>query len=359
MSTTSPATSADRSGADFNDAGEVRSLSADGPRDFSRRAFSGNAVGLRDQVHQRAETKKALGLRYATLVAGETVEYECFTRVEFKQVANVQRHGFGDSRSRWLRARRSSTRRASIIQVNSTVRRGSKPTSLGKIITQEQAIALAKAKFGVEHCDAAKCTLVLSSHEGSMDPVYEVTSLVVRTPQGHALPGEGQDQRGRLHREQAALLRQKSPAAGQAGKPGARGIAANSFPRIPEYREKSRSPSRSGRSSSTRRSCLTPMLANQRYKMLVLDKGKWVTVKANAQGTFEFDPLSKDELEVSKFSAAVTFVWLNTQDATLESWGAVKVPNPIPVYMDDRDSQGQRLLRSDPGGRFTWAWGAA
>lgn len=317
---------------EFNDNGEVRSLSGSG---LFAEKYSGNATDYATKFINSPATRKALGLRYATLVAGETQVYEAFTRVEFKQVANVR--GFASAipvRGGFVHVVIDNA--GDIIQVNSTVRHGSKPASIGKVITPEKAIELATAKLAVPTAEAAKCTLVLSSHEGKMNPVYEVT-LTANEPRKlvfflvMAKTGEVVYVENKLHFSQKRQPRKP------AGNPVLlAGIAANTFLRIPTYDKTQPITKQVSKAIVEGTELKDPkLLANDRYDMKVKKNGKWVTVKANAQGTFEFDPLSKDKFEVSCFSATVAFLWLNTQDATLESWGAVKVPRAIPVYIDD------------------------
>lgn len=317
---------------EFNDNGEVRSLSGVGL--FSE-ANSGDATDFATKFINSAAARKALGLRYVTLVAGETNIYEAFTRVEFKQVADIK--GLGAAipvRGGFVHV--VIDKGGDIIQVTSTVRHGRKPATLGKVITQEKAIELATAKLGVPTAEAAKCTLVLSSHEGKMNPVYEVT-LTASEPRKlvfflvMAKTGEVVYVENKLHFSQKRQPRKP------AGNPVLlAGIAANTFLRIPTYNPKEPITKQVSKALIEGSELKDPkLLANDRYDMKVKKNGKWVTVKANAQGTFEFDPLSTDKFEVSCFSATAAFLWLNTQDATLESWGAVKVPRAIQVFIDD------------------------
>jgi hypothetical protein len=316
---------------DFNDVGEVRAISGAG---LFADTFSGNAVDYATKFINAPETKKALGLRYATLVAGESNEYEAFTRVEFRQVANIK--GMASAipvRGGYVHV--FIDKGGNIIQVNSSVRHGIKPATLGKIITQEKAIELAKAKLGAKNCEAPKCTLVLSSHEGRMDAIYEVllsssepTRLMLFLVK--AKSGEVVYVENKLHFSQ-----RRQPKSGTNPVLLA-GIAANSFLRIPDYDPKQPITKQVSKAIIEGTELKNPkLLANDRYTMKVQDGKDWVVVGANAKGTYEFDPLSKDKVEVSKFSATVAFLWLNTQDATLESWGAVKVPHAIPVFIDD------------------------
>lgn len=315
---------------DFNEAGEVRSIVGAG---LFADTFSGDAVDYATKFINSPAVKKTFGLRYATLVAGDTQEYEAFTRVEFKQVANVR--GFASAipvRGGFVHV--FIDKQGDIIQVNSTVRHGRKPASIGKVITQEKAIELAIAKLGIPSATAVKCTFVLSSHENKMDPIYEVTlaadepkrlmMFLVKAKDGEVVYAEN-----KLHFSQ-----RRQPGVGDPTLLA--GIAANTFLRIPTYDPKQPITQQVSKAVIEGTELKNPkLLANDRYTMLVKENGKWQTVKANAKGTFEFDPLSKDKVEVSKFSAVVAFLWLNTQDATLESWGAVKVPRAIPVYIDD------------------------
>lgn len=315
---------------EFNDAGEVRSIVGAG---LFAETFSGDAVDYATKFIDSPAAQKTFGLRYATLVAGETMEYEAFTRVEFKQVANVK--GFASAipvRGGFVHV--FIDKQGDIIQVNSTIRHGRKPAAIGKVITQEKAIELAKAKLGIPSATAVQCTFVLSSHENKMDPIYEVTlnadepkrlmQFLVKAKDGQVVHVEN-----KLHFSQRRQPRTGNPVL-------LAGIAANTFLRIPTYDPKQPISKQVSKAVIEGTELKNPkLLANDRYTMMVKDGGKWVTVKANAKGTFEFDPLSSDKVEVSKFSAVVAFLWLNTQDATLESWGAVKVPKAIPVYIDD------------------------
>ncbi|CAN5666013.1 hypothetical protein BH10CYA1_BH10CYA1_41580 [soil metagenome] len=317
----------------FNDVGEVRSITGSG---LFADKFTGNCTDYATKFINSRAAQKALGLRYATLVAGETNEYEAFTRVEFKQVANVK--GFASAipvRGGFVHV--FIDKQGDIIQVNSTVRHGRKPTSIGKIITSEKSIELAIAKLGVPSAIADKCTLVLSSHEGSMNAIYEVT-LSANEPERRlvmflvmAKTGEVVYVENKLHFSQKRQPRKP------AGDPTLlAGIAASTFLRIPTYNKNEPISKQVSKGIVEGTELKDPkLLANDRYDMKVKKDGKWVTVRANSKGTFEFDPLSKDKYEVSCFSATVAFLWLNTQDATLESWGAVKVPRAIPVYIDD------------------------
>lgn len=319
---------------DFNDNGEVRSISGVGL--FSEQN-NGDPAAFATKFINDAATRKALGLRYATLIQGEVMHYEAFSRIEFKQVANVK--GFASAipvRGGFVHV--FIDKAGAIIQVNSTIRHGSKPAAIGKIITEERAVALAAAKLDLKDAQTVKCTLVLSSHDNRMDPVYEVT-LSAAEPKRlmlflvKAKTGEVVYVENKLHFSQ-----RRAPRGGNVGDPRLlAGIAANTFLRIPDYDASQPITKQVSKALIEGTELKDPkVLANDRYTMMTLDsKGKWQPVRVNSKGTFEFDPTSKDEVEVSKFSATVAFMWLNTQDATLESWGGVKIPRPIPVYIDD------------------------
>ena len=314
----------------FSVAGELHTLC--GENLFSEK-FTGNAVEYATRFLNSKEAKRAFGLRYVTLVPGAVQESEFFTRVEFKQVTNLP--GFApaiDVRGGFVHV--FVNKKGKIIHVNSTVRRGTKPPALGTIITAQRAIELAQAKLGVTACEAPRCTLVLSSHEGHMDPVYEVLLSVCKPRQLRMYLVKAKT--GQIVYDENKLIFAKSARGRGRGRASLKGIKARTFARIPENRP------REPISKQVSDVLIDPtelpdpaVLANSRYVMKVLRNGKWQTVKANDKGTFEFDPLSDDPTEVSKFSAVLTFIWLNTQDATFEEWGAVKVPNPIPVFVDD------------------------
>jgi hypothetical protein len=316
--------------AHHDPSGEIRCLQAPAGKSlFTDSArFGGDAVSLAKRFIAWDTIKLALGLLKTTLRLGPAKEFEHFTRIEFQQVAHVP--GLEEPvpvRGGFVHVNVDKSGR--IIHVNSTVRRGTKPVSCGKLISKDEAVAAAKVKLGAEACEVPLCRLVLSSHEGHMDLVYEV-ELHVCSPRAYrqflVLANSGE------------VVNDEDKLIHMGKKEAADGIPAKSFPRIPDF-VKDRPITDQVRNVLIDRAELPDplVLANERYIMQVLVKGKWEVVRANAKGTFEFDPLSKDPVEVSKFAAVLTFFWLNTQDATFEKWGATKVPNPIPVFVDDPD----------------------
>ncbi len=322
--------------------------------------FLGDAVDYATRFTNEPETIAALGLEDKTLVLGDTQESEYFTRVEFCQVVKVR--GFASAipvRGGYVHV--FVAKDGKIIHVNSTLRPGKKPLTLGKIITQEQAIELAQAKLGVETCGVANCKLVLSSHEENLDPVYEVLLSVCKPRQLRMFLVKASNG-GEVVYDENKLIHMKAHTlakTGRSGQPGkqrktkkprqsgqhkkastkdAGGIAANSFLRFPTFDQNNPIPKEVVKVMIDRAELPDPtVLANRRYTMHVLNNGKWEVLKANSRGTFEFDPFNGDPAELTKFSAVLSFIWLNTQHAEIEKLGGGIIADSLPVFIDDPD----------------------
>jgi len=230
-----------------------------------------------------------------------------------------------------------------IFNVSSTMKHGRTLTLKG-ICTEEQALELAKAKFGqlvtklsktagkeyardlrgaIKHC-SHKIRLVASENSGRLDPVYEVTLSTCEPRQimeflVKAKTGEVVHFESKMHFSVASKSQQT--ALGR--------IAAKCFLSIPDpkqplnpqivdyYVENLPDPT---------------VLSNERYDMKVLENGQWVPVKAKADGTFNFSPTGKEK---DKFSAVVAFIALNLQSEINEGWGLKKQDRAIPVFIND------------------------
>jgi Zn-dependent metalloprotease len=234
-----------------------------------------------------------------------------------------------------------------IFNVSSTLKHGRVISTTG-ICSEEEAIALAKAKFGrlvtklsktagkeyardlkgaIKTC-SHKVRLVASENNGRLDPVYEVV-LSTCEPRQHmeflvkAKTREVVFYQSKMHFSVSSKSQQQ--ALGR--------IPAKCFLAIPDpnkplnqqvvdfYVENLPDPT---------------VLANERYTMKVNEGGNWVPVKAKADGTFNFSPTGKDK---DKFSAVVAFVALNLQSDINEGWGLKKQTRAIPVFVNDSSVQ--------------------
>ena len=234
-----------------------------------------------------------------------------------------------------------------IFNVTSELKHG-KVTSLRGAVSEIDAVAAAKAKFGrlvnqlsktaglgyakalraaIKTC-SVKTTLVASEDKGKFDPCYEV---VLGTDQPRQLieflvkakTGEVVYWASKMHysvsskAQQAALGR----------------IAAKAFLNIPDPNK----PLNQQIVDTYVENLPDPkVLANERYKMLIEVGGNWIPVTAAADGTFNFSPTGKDK---DKFSAVVAFIALNLQSDLNEKWGLKKQTRPIPVYVNDKSVQ--------------------
>lgn len=159
----------------FDHFGHVRTISfTDSGKIFNFARSSTPAEQARAAISS-AGIVRALGLKFVDLIESDVVELPGLGhRVDFKQVLNFPEEGIkylvrGGSVQVFLDTK------GAVFQINSTVRRGRRPADLDNIISSDDAIAAARAAFGEEHSFNEKLALKFSSHNGRLDPVYEVT----------------------------------------------------------------------------------------------------------------------------------------------------------------------------------------
>lgn len=358
---------------DLSDSGELRILTTSSDKGFLTKPFKSDARAHARAALSTAAIKKALGLATVQITDGETVEFDWGYRVEFKQVHSVRgRKSAVPVRAGYVHVFMSKTGR--VFQIDSTLRHGDKPVTLGRLITRAEAILKAKDKLvetlattkaaediaraqsklgeqlgGIELARAVagiiekgidpailqeaqglyrepvatagdECQLVFSLHEDKMDPVYEIR-LSVGSPRQYwaflvkAKTGEVVHQTNLLHFDGATT---STPAS------TTQGTRVRSFLRIPDPNV--------ALDEQVKEAVLATLpdptvLENKDF--VIYQGGSKRKVKAKADGTFHYGP--KDP----EFGCVVTFVWLVIFHDLLVELGMKKPGKQIPVYVGD------------------------
>jgi hypothetical protein len=310
--------------ATYDEQGKVRTLAATGNSGLFSGQFDGSVRNLASQFIKTPEVRKALGLRFANLVDGTTEEFAPFTRVEYNQVAKLSDvenpipvrnggvHIFVDSKG-------------AILQVNNTVRPGRKPKRLGKVISEETAVAAARKRMQNKTAKAVHCKLMLSSHNGNLNPVYEVllwneTPRQIKLYLVDAKTGKVVFVENRLRHSQIARK-------GRGPRQPVR-VKGRVLLRIPDY---TKPISKQMQDAILADLPDAKVLKNERLIMKVLKGSKWINVQAAADGTFNFPTESDPAM------AVVVFFAVNEQLKLMESWGLKKQDKAITVYINDPD----------------------
>lgn len=320
----------------FDDFGHVRSLTTDSAQGLFTEQFTGTPREHARKFLDTTEVANALGLRHVDLEdAGEHEVPGLGTTVAFKQVAKIGtqtvrvRNGFVhvylDTQGR-------------VYNVNSTLRNGRKRGDYGKLITTEAALAAAKASFGGNQAFVTeKVELVLSSHNGRLDPVYEVrlgtdeprklALFLVRAVSGIVVyrtnllratsHGGNADAASAPGGDTSVLAVQAAQAANAQ-------VKGRALLRIPDPKV--------GISKQVHDVIMESLpdptvLKNQNCTMYVGKTKKEVRCKAD--GTFNYSP---DEPE---FLAVVTFFAFHIQMELMKKWGMKANTKPIPIFVHD------------------------
>ncbi len=310
--------------------GDVRYLTADGAG-LSTAAFTGDAVKFASDYLAQIDTIAALDLSDVSLVQTDKTEFPFGTRVEFSQTLTVADHpGALPVRGGFIHV--FIDKQGQIRQVESSVRRGKKPVKLGTIISQDKAIAKAKAKHVTKVCEVRSCTLVLSSHEAKsqragskpklvLDPTYEVI-LHSCNPASQTLYLVDARQGKVVHKEEKLhFFSQVSPAQKAATEPAAKYFPVTPDPKVALPKQVI---------DYTIADLTDPTkLENKRFTMFIQKGGNWVVPQAKADGSFNYG------IKDPEFEAVVIFIALNEATKMQEAWGMPKIPTPIPVYVSD------------------------
>ena len=163
--------------ARFDHYGLVRDLAVSRPGvSLYRQPFTGNAVAHAQSYLSELSVQKAFRLQHAELVAQAPVRLEAQTRVDFKQFVSVKT---GDEVKQYpVRGGHFFVlidAEGKMTNVGSTVRHGSKPRTLGKVISAEQASTQAKGAVDMPDGHVVSVNFEFSAHEGKLDPIYAVT----------------------------------------------------------------------------------------------------------------------------------------------------------------------------------------
>ena len=325
--------------ARFDHFGLVRDLSVSKAGvSLFRQPFDGNVVAHAQAYIAQPTVQKVFKLQYASLVAQEPVDFDFGTRVGFKQFVNVKtRDGVKSYPVRGGQFNVFVNQEGQTTYVGSTVRHGEKPRQLGKIITEAEAVAAARANSSIPDGTLVKVAFEFSAHDGKLDPVYAVTltnvhmlgnedeSVVVDTKPVdepsyveiliHAKTGAFLHAADQLRHSQASK-RQKvlnSP-------------VAKVFLRVPDYKiDVLKQIFQTRLDEMPDPSVLKDIV----FKMMILNNSRWSLVKPDAKGGFEFDEGS------DKFSAVVAYFALSEMRKRFEKLGFRVVRTPIPVKVND------------------------
>lgn len=306
---------------DYNAAGAVRTLAADGDGLFAL-PYSGNAVEYAQRFIAQPETRRALALAYTKLGLGNATRVPLGQRVDFQQTVK-----FADQADAIpVRGGLISVvvdRNGHIIQVTSTVRHGKRPARLGKIVSRDAAIAAAKEKHGSDVCNVKSCELVLSAHENKLDPCYEITletcgpeyklwSYLVKAKTAEVVYGKNK-----------VYYSQRSKSQDAATDPACRYFPVTPNPKV-ALSQQLIDYVVSGLPDPTK-------LQNERFIVMTRKSGSWKVVTAKADGTFDY------AVNSAEHEALIVFIAMNTMTAYQEERGAPKLESPIPVYVRDPD----------------------
>jgi hypothetical protein len=340
---------------EFNQTGFVRYLTADGDGLFYI-PYAGTPLAYARSFLTQPDTIAALGLSKAALVDGKVDKFPFGTRVQFAQVLKLADHAEPlPVRGGFVHVLVDNAGR--LIQVESSVRQGRVPQKIGKIISQDEAVALALKAHGTEDSQVRGVRLVMSSHECTqhkkstrrpalkMDPTYEVVvhsagvapTLVEKVIDGE-LTYEVTDKGIRPSVKEYLIdgrtgkvicvgekLRFSQVSRDQkvAQEPACRYFPKTPDPKI-QISQQLIDYTIAQLPDPTR-------LENSRLTMLVQKNGRWDVAKAKPDGTFNY---STNDPE---FDAVHAFVAINEQLNEFEKWGmpAGKLSN-IHIYSRDR-----------------------
>jgi hypothetical protein len=318
---------------DYDYYGYARTFSAPAGQSFAGHAFGSDVVAHAKKLLAKGGLfYKALGLNLKNIqlhYKPEAFELpDGRKRVMFSQVLKVQK----GKRTRNLPVRGGYIQvwmdaQGRVYQVTSTLRHGRKPRSMKRLLNREQAVKIALGKHGTKSCDTKVCArLTLSAHNGWLDPVWEI-ELASKAPG----PKVWQYLVKATTRELVFGVNKLYYAASVE-------VKARALLRIPKPTEVA---------ADMRDTVLKDLpdpkyLRNERFDMLVEKNGKWSTVEALPDGTFNF-PWDSAEAE-----AVTCFIAMNDEDTFAELCSGHKAKK-IPVYVRDK-SAGSDNAYFDPSG---------
>jgi hypothetical protein len=315
-----------------------------------RQPFSGDMVAHAQAYIAQPTVQKAFKLNYASLVAQQPVEFDFGTRVGFKQFVNVKtRDGVQAYPVRGGQFNVFITPEGQTTYVGSTVRHGEKPRQLGKIITEAEAVAAARANSSITDATLVKVSFEFSAHEGKLDPVYAVTltnvhmlgnedesvvvdtkpvaepsyvEILIHAKTGAFLHAEDQLRHSQTNKKQRVL---NNP-------------LAKVFLRVPDYKVDVLK-----QIFQTRLEDMpdAKVLKDIVFKMFILDNSRWQLVKPDANGGYEFNE------GTDQFSAVVAYFALSEMRKRFEKLGFRVVRTPIPVKVNDPQTPDNAFMVPD------------
>ncbi len=235
-------------------------------------------------------------------------------RVEFRQMLSIT------GRKRRLPVRGGfvhvyMTAEGNVYQVISTLRHGSKPRTK-RLISRTDAIGIALRLHDVTRGSKVNisCRLTVSAHNGKFDPVYEVL-VASRAPQIKVWQYLVQ-----------AVTREVVYGVSQLHFADVKARALLRVPASPKVVD-----------ADVRDALLKEILPDPTllrkpdyFDMLIEKDGKWETLKALPDGTFNY-PAGSDEL-----GAVSAFIAMYDEDVLAESNSGHKSEHTVPVYVFDR-----------------------
>jgi Zn-dependent metalloprotease len=322
----------------FDRTGHIRHLS--GQSGMFAQPFLGDASQHATKFLGTSTIAQAFSLSNVTLAEGVSEEMPFGHRVAYAQQIVLKDGTKLNVRGAHVHV--SMDKSGKIFNVTSTLKFGRRPVALGKIITADEAIALAKAKFaeltktlskndksyarnllGAIDTSTATAKLVLSEHRGRFDAVYEVQLSTGEPRQLMLFLVKAKTKEVVFHQ---SLLHYSVSSTAQQAALGR--VPAKCFLRIPDPKV--------GIPQQVHDHFVeelpdAKLLQNERFIMKVREGKKWVTLAAKADGTYNFDAVK----EVDAFTAVATFIAINTQMVLFETLGMKKQSRPIPVFIND------------------------
>lgn len=361
---------------DFNEStGELRILTTSSDAGFVNRRFNGDARAHARMAINKADIKRAFNFGAVQLVDGEVAEFDWGYRVEFRQVHSVRgRVSAIPVRNGYVHV--AMDKSGKVFQIESTLRFGDKPQTIGRVLSRAEAIRRAKEKLveilaqakaaediaratsklgdqlgGIELAKLvqgiiekgidtevmdtargfyrpsvdgaeAECLLVFSLHDDEMNPVYEIRismgeprqywQFLVMAKSGDVV-------------HQYNLLHYMSTPTTKAAEATATGTKVRTVLRIPSPKVDI---SEQVKDAVLEKALPDPTVLENDDFVVYVGSGK-KKVKALPDGTFHYG------VKTPEFGAVVTFVWLTIFHNLLIELGMKKAGKKFEVYVGD------------------------
>jgi hypothetical protein len=313
----------------FDRFGHVRTVCTDAGAPLFDEPLSGTFEQQSSKFLAVPEITSALGLRYVSLSNPQAQALSNLgQRVEYKQEIDIAGTKYR-VRGGFVHVYMDAA--GKVFTCNSTLRYGRRNTDLTNIVSEQDAIANAKAHLRFESYLSERCELVFSQHNGRLDPTYEivlsqeaprkVVLVLVRAVSGEVVYTTNLLRVSQVPEVVLEEVRRKT----KKRRPRKSSpVAARTFLRIPDPNK----PLPPQIYDQVLDSLNDPkVLANNWFTMYVGDKSH--PVKAKADGTFNYKPNDPE------FSAVVVYWALTLQFQLYQLWGMTMPTKPIPVFVED------------------------